>query len=148
MSVPLLYETPDEAERAFYTAFEQGDLEAMMQVWDEDDEIVCIHPMGPCLRGPQAVGQSWQEIFEAGQPMRFEVRQRQFTRNETLSIHCVTEHIAHGARLQNRSVVVATNIYKKTPLGWRMIVHHASPGSEDEQQSEDDNPTVPSGRLH
>jgi hypothetical protein len=28
--------------------------------------------------------------------------------------------------------VVATNVYLKTPLGWRMVAHHASPGSPHE----------------
>ncbi|MDH3413732.1 MAG: nuclear transport factor 2 family protein [Gammaproteobacteria bacterium] len=146
MSVPVLFDSPDEAERAFYTAFEQGDLEAMMQVWDEDDDIVCVHPMGECLNGEEAVAKSWQEIFESGSPMRFEVTQRRFTRNETLSVHCVTEHITHGPRFQNHSTVIATNVYKKTPFGWRMVVHHASPGSEEtEQQTET---VIRTGRLH
>ncbi len=146
MSVPSQFDTPDEAERAFYSAFEQADLEAMMQVWDEDDDIVCIHPMGPPLKGIRAVEKSWRDIFESGSPMRFEVRHRRFTRNETLSVHCVTESIAHGPRLQSRTTVFATNIYKRTPLGWRMIVHHASPGGETEEVEEDT--VIPTGRLH
>ena len=28
--------------------------------------------------------------------------------------------------------VLATNVYHKTPKGWRMVVHHASPGTRDE----------------
>lgn len=146
MSVPVLFDTPDDAERAFYTAFEQADLEAMMQVWDDDDDIVCVHPMGPCLKGPEAVGQSWREIFDSGSPMRFEVAQRRFTRNETISVHCVTERINHGPRLQNRSTVIATNVYKKTPFGWRMIVHHASPGGDEQEQ--EPKTVVHAGRLH
>jgi ketosteroid isomerase-like protein len=27
------------------------------------------------------------------------------------------------------AVVVATNVYQRTPQGWRMVAHHASPGS-------------------
>jgi uncharacterized protein (TIGR02246 family) len=146
MSVPVLFDTPDEAERAFYTAFEQADLEAMMQVWDDDEDVICIHPMGACLKGADAVGQSWQEIFESGSPMRFEVTQRRFTRNETISVHCVTERIAHGRRLEGRSTVIATNVYKKTPFGWRMIVHHASPAGEEPDTQSDT--LVRSGRLH
>ena len=146
MSVPVQFDTPDECERAFYAAFEKGDLEAMMQVWDDDEDIVCVHPMGPCLKGPEAVGESWQEIFDSGSPMRFEVKHRRFTRNETISVHCVTEYINHGPRLQNRSIVVATNVYKKTPFGWRMIVHHASPGA-DEPEEEEETTERPS-RLH
>lgn len=146
MSLPVLFDTPDEAERAFYTAFEQADLEAMMQVWDEDDDIVCIHPMGACLKGVEAVAESWQEIFESGSPMRFEVTQRRFTRSESISVHCVTEHIAHGARLEGRSTMLATNVYKRTPLGWRLIVHHASPAGEEPDTQTDT--LVRSDRLH
>lgn len=147
MSVPVLFDTPDEAEQAFYAAFETGDLEAMMQVWDEDDDVVCIHPMGRCLTGVQAVAQSWQEIFESGHSMRFQVQQRRFTRDEKLSVHTVIEHISHGRRFENRSVVIATNIYKLTPFGWRIIVHHASPGGE-EAAEEDAARATPAGRLH
>lgn len=147
MSVPVLFDTPDEAERAFYAAFEQADLEAMMQVWEEDDDIVCVHPMGQCLTGVRAVAESWQEIFTAGQTMRFEVKQRRFTRDENLSVHTVIEHIAHGRRLENRAVVIATNIYKQTPFGWRMILHHASPGGDEGVEGDADT-QEPVGRLH
>lgn len=146
MSVPVLFDTPDEAERAFYTAFEQGDLEGMMQVWEEDEDIICIHPMGACLKGIEAVAQSWREIFDSGSPMRFEVTGRRFTRSERISVHTVTEHIAHGPRFESRSTMVATNVYKKTPFGWRMILHHASPASE-EPDTETDTITRPA-RLH
>jgi hypothetical protein len=30
--------------------------------------------------------------------------------------------------------VLATNVFHKTPQGWRLVVHHASPGSQDEVQ--------------
>jgi ketosteroid isomerase-like protein len=30
--------------------------------------------------------------------------------------------------------VVATNVYLKTALGWRLVSHHASPGSPHETQ--------------
>ena len=31
-----------------------------------------------------------------------------------------------------QAYVLATNVYHKTPKGWRMVVHHASPGTRDE----------------
>ena len=34
-----------EAETAFYAAFQMSDLEGMMLIWD-DHEAVCIHPFG------------------------------------------------------------------------------------------------------
>ena len=46
-----LYPTPEDAETAFYDAFERGDLAGMMSVWAEADHVVCIHPQGPRLVG-------------------------------------------------------------------------------------------------
>ena len=45
------FPTPQDAEAAFYEALETGDLETMMEVWAEDEEIVCVHPGGPRLAG-------------------------------------------------------------------------------------------------
>ena len=50
MSEPY-YATSRDAEQAFYAAFQKADLAEMMQVWADDDSIVCIHPMGPRLDG-------------------------------------------------------------------------------------------------
>src|SRR5688572_25071798 len=61
-----LYPTPDEAETAFYDAFERGDLAAMMSVWAESDAVVCVHPRGPRLVGFDAVRDSWTQIFAGG----------------------------------------------------------------------------------
>ena len=45
----------EQAEAAFYRAFEKADLGAMMAVWAEDEEILCIHPGGQRLIGMDAV---------------------------------------------------------------------------------------------
>jgi hypothetical protein len=65
-----LFPTPDDAETAFYDAFERADLAAMMAVWAEADDIVCIHPQGPRLAGFEAVRESWGQIFSAGAQLR------------------------------------------------------------------------------
>ncbi|MDX1433824.1 MAG: nuclear transport factor 2 family protein, partial [Gammaproteobacteria bacterium] len=67
------FTTPEDAEAAFYDAFQRLDLEAMMRVWADEETIVCVHPMGPRLGGRAAVAQSWREIFAGGSPMRFEL---------------------------------------------------------------------------
>jgi ketosteroid isomerase-like protein len=33
-----------------------------------------------------------------------------------------------------QAFVIATNVYHKTAQGWRLVVHHASPGRPDEVQ--------------
>ena len=58
-----LYTTPQDAEAAFYDALERADLEAMMGVWAEDEEIVCVLPGGPRLAGYSAVREGLNKGF-------------------------------------------------------------------------------------
>ena len=65
------FPTAQDAENAFYEALERGDLAAMVAVWAEADDVVCVHPRGPRLVGFDAVRQSWAQIF-AGEDRRLE----------------------------------------------------------------------------
>lgn len=141
MSDPC-YATSREAERAFYDAFEHADAEGMMRVWADEDAVVCIHPMGPRHEGRDAVARSWQQIFAGGASMRFKLAEVSCTLDETLAVHCVYEDINHGAQLGQRSRVLATNIYKRTDQGWRMLVHHASPGTVPQSPREEPHSTL------
>ena len=58
-----IFPTAQDAENAFYEALERADLEAMMSVWAEDEEIVCVHPSGPRLTGQDPVRESWRKIL-------------------------------------------------------------------------------------
>ncbi len=119
--------TPEDAERAFYQAFAEADLEAMMRVWAEDEEVACIHPLREAARGRRAIEESWREIFLAGAPMRFEVASTCRYRDGELAVHCVEESIHHGPRLRQVARILSTNVYRRTAAGWRLVVHHASP---------------------
>ncbi len=124
MSEPI-HPTPEEAEAAFYRAFEAADLDAMMAVWYRDEAIACIHPGGPRLEGPQAVRSGWAEVFGSGQRLEFSLRAQIRTRDALLSIHLVKEYVHVDGVL--RGVVLATNVYQQVGGGWYMILHHASP---------------------
>jgi len=123
----ILFATPQDAEAAFYEAIEKADLEAMMAVWADDDEIVCVHPGGTRLAGIAQVRESWRQIFAGGQSLRFRLRNHQAVNGMTLVIHSVYEQISVAGEARPRTPVIATNIYLHTELGWRMVVHHASP---------------------
>ena len=128
----------DEAERAFYEAFERADLEAMMEVWAEDEEVACVHPGGQRIDGLEEVRESWRRIFSHGPSLRFRVSHRQIWRGALVAVHAVHENIhAPGERL---GLVIATNVYVLTSGGWRMVLHHASPGSG--QAPPDDEPVA------
>jgi len=122
-----MFRTPQAAEEAFYNAFERGDVDAMMSVWADDDAIVCVHPMGPRLDGRSAVEESWREIFASGASLRFELTDIARSYDETLAVHCLHENIVYGDGPDERSLVIATNVYRLTDSGWRMVVHHGSP---------------------
>lgn len=120
------YASPREAEAAFYRAFEQNNFSDMVNVWDGTDDVVCVHPMSAALRGARAVAESWREIFAGEVTMRFGIEEIQISRVGPLAIHIVKEHIeVPGGKPV--APMTATNIYRETADGWRMILHHASP---------------------
>ncbi len=123
----VIYTTPQDAEAAFYEAIERADLDAMMAVWADDDDIVCVHPGGTRLSGMAQVRESWRRIFANGQTLRFQLRQEQSLNGMTLAVRSVYEQIAVVGEAQAPDPVIATNIYLRTASGWRMVVHHASP---------------------
>ncbi|MCC6814273.1 MAG: nuclear transport factor 2 family protein [Rubrivivax sp.] len=118
----------DEVEVAFYEALQQGDLEQLMACWADEDDIVCVHPGGPRLVGAAAIRQAFELMFSQGTIRATPERLR---RVETLgaAVHNVLERVdQHSAEGMRRAWVVATNVYLKTTQGWRLVLHHASPG--------------------
>ena len=132
----------DETETAFYDALKSGDIEKLMVCWGDEDEIVCIHPGGSRLVGPAAIRSAFDAMFASGtvhiQPLK--VRRVQAL---GASVHSVLERIEvlteEGPR---HAYVVATNVYFLTVQGWRMVAHHASPGSLQELQEVSEAPFV------
>jgi len=122
------FATAQEAETAFYEAFQRADLEAMREVWLAADYVECIHPMGERLRGIESVMAGWRRILEPGPIMSFDLADVSYTQSGSVSIHTVTEHITLRQGDQHlHSRVLATNIYLLTEDGWHLMVHHASP---------------------
>ncbi len=124
----LLSESAADAQQAFYDAFQRCHLEDMMSVWADDENIVCIHPGGPRLYGPDAIRESWKQIFKDQPDWDFRLSSGQCVEDELLSIHQVQENIYDNGRAQG--VVIATNLFHYTNQGWRMMMHHASPAPE------------------
>jgi ketosteroid isomerase-like protein len=121
------FPTPQDAEAAFYEALESADLDAMMQVWAEDEEIVCVHPGGPRLAGFEQVRGSWAQILGSGQKLKVHVTNQVVLSSMMLAIHSVHENIIVEGESRSRGAVAATNVYLRTGGGWRMILHHGSP---------------------
>ena len=126
--------SPDEIERQFYEALQRGDIERLMAVWSDDEEISCVHPGGPRVVGAAAIRSAFDAIFANG---AINVHPEKVRRLQTHScaVHSVLEHIHVMTTEGPQSAwVVATNVYLKTAQGWRLVSHHASPGSPREVQ--------------
>jgi ketosteroid isomerase-like protein len=124
-----IYPTPQDAEAAFYEALERADLDAMMQVWADDEEIVCVHPGGARLVGFDQVRASWASMLQSGQRMRVQISDLVQFGSGMVAVHSLHENIS----LQNdrrTAVSAATNIYARSGDGWHMVFHHASPAQE------------------
>ena len=142
-----LFATADEAEIAFYDAFERANLAAMMAVWAEADDIVCVHPHGPRLVGFEAVRESWVQIFANGATLRVKPTQQRRFDGQSVAVRAVLEQVSPTGENTTVSSVVATNVYELTPGGWRMVVHHASPLNEPAAKA-DEEPAPPGHTLH
>lgn len=131
------FDTPVEVEEFFYDALEKGDLEDVMSTWADDDDVVCIHPMGPALEGQAAVRDGWQMICESGQELSFNIVTVSYEETNQLAVHVVREEITMAGDPPKEAVMFATNIYRRSENGWRMVMHHSSPGASGEAVSKD-----------
>ena len=124
--------SPDEIEQQFYQALQRGDIERLMAVWSDDEEISCVHPGGPRVVGAVAIRAAFDAVFANG---AVNARPENVRRLQThaCAVHSVLEHIqimtTEGAQ---SAWVVATNVYVLAAQGWRLVSHHASPGSKRE----------------
>jgi ketosteroid isomerase-like protein len=125
MDKPIVFNTPEAAEQAFYNAFERADIDAMMSIWAPNESIVCIHPLGPRIFGTAAIKASWVRIFATEAHFAFTLSESQNTQDSGLAVHMHKEKIEVDEVL--RGVMLATNIYQLINGSWRLILHHASP---------------------
>ena len=126
-----------------------------MDVWSEDDEIVCVHPGGPRLVGHQAIAASWREILSNG-PISVRPSEPRVMQGSLVSVHSLlsrvmafvrTEGLPAGAQQTPQAVsinLLVTHVFFKGAQGWRMVLHHASVTPQDSESI----PSPTSGTLH
>jgi ketosteroid isomerase-like protein len=133
---------PDDIEAAFYDALRKGDIDKLMACWADEDEIVCIHPGGPRVIGAGAIRATFEAMFAHGGIRAWPERVRK-TESLASSVHNLIERVeVPSPEGVKNAWVVATNVYLKTAQGWRIVAHHASPGTEGEVQEVSATPQV------
>lgn len=144
MAKPLLFASAEECEQAFYDALEAADADAVIDLWLDEADVCCVHPNGPRLIGHSAVAASWRAILDNG-PLRIRAVAKRSVETPTLTMSNVIEElVVVQGRAQKVVQVIATNMYVKTPAGWKMVLHHASAAPEGESADVE----VPTGPLH
>lgn len=132
----------DEIEAAFYEALQTGDLDRLVACWSDDEEIVCVHPGGPRIVGLAAIRVTFEAIFANGSVRAWPEQVRRVDAMAS-AVHSVVERIEVMTQTgPTQAYVLATNVYHKTAQGWRLVAHHASPGSQSDVQEINAQPQV------
>ena len=124
--------SPDGVEQQFYDALQHADIDQLMAVWSDDEDVTCVHPGGPRLVGTGAIRAAFESIFANG-AVNVRAEKVRRLRTQTCAVHSVLEHIGLMTAGGPQSAwVVATNVYVMSAQGWRLVSHHASPGTPHE----------------
>lgn len=126
-----IFPTPQDAEAAFYDAIERADLEALMIIWAEDEEIICVHPGGSRLTGYAAIREAWRRIFDGGPRLKVRLSGGTVVHTPFSAVHTMIEHVSVRDDESKRAPIIATNVFVRSALGWRLVLHHASPAPPD-----------------
>ena len=118
------------ANQRFYDAFGALDIDQMERVWETSERAMCVHPGWPALVDWELIRQSWERIFDNTTLMHFNVKYlNAAVQGDCGWVTCVENISSVLQGTASNFGILATNIFVRTPLGWRMIAHHASPSA-------------------
>ncbi len=120
------YATPQAAEDAYYDAIDDHDIDALMAVWEESDEVLCLLPMMPAQRGKSAIRQVWSNLLQPGTDLDIEVIHLNWIETAEMAIHLLEERV-RVPQQNEAQPVYASNIYRKNGQGWYLLMHQNSP---------------------
>jgi ketosteroid isomerase-like protein len=120
------------ANAELYAAFEEGDVDRMEAVWDDAEDVRCVHPGWPLLRGRSRVLRSWSVIMANTNYIQFFLTGVEASVVGDLAVVTCEENILTAVAdpdgtLSQSAKVVSTNLFRRRPDGWRLWVHHGSP---------------------
>ena len=116
------------ANEAFYAALEARDMDALDRLWLHEGWVRCVHPGRDAIVGWPAVRRSFVEIFAHTRllhvtPTAVDV----LVFGDLGVIACVENITLQSEDEMGMTAAQATNIFRLTDGGWRMMHHHASP---------------------
>ncbi|MBY8888744.1 nuclear transport factor 2 family protein [Streptomyces sp. PTM05] len=143
------HEAVERANQAFYDAVEAGDLEVLGELLldgEQGESVSVVHPGWPVLRGRGHVLRSYALIMANTDYMQFFLTDVEIAMADGTAIVTCSENILSGGPAQEDGsagelvggLVVATNVFRRTPEGWRLWSHHGSPVLSDGPDEEDE----------
>jgi ketosteroid isomerase-like protein len=158
-------ERVEAANTAFYEAVERGDFEEVSALWLSPSElgvdeeyhdpadtgvISCVHPGWPVLTGRGEVLRSYALIMANTDYIQFFLTDVHVSvTGDTALVNCTENILSGGPPPEGDAelgplvgqLVVATNVFRRTPAGWKLWSHHASPVlAESYDEQDDDTP--------
>jgi ketosteroid isomerase-like protein len=116
-----------EANARFYRAFEALDIAEMDRVWAHGAHAKCVHPGWPLLTGWDAVRESWETIFTNTEEMRFTLSNvSAVVGSDQAWVTCTENILSDVAGRVTVTAILATNLFERDGVGWRLVHHHAS----------------------
>ena len=107
-----------------YDALEARDMAAMSAVWEQTDDVVCVHPGWTILRGWINVADSWDRILNGPGHNQF------ILTNTSVRVEGDTAWVVLDENLMtdgHAGTIACTNVFRRDGDDWRMVVHHGSP---------------------
>ena len=124
-----------KANTAFYKAFEGLDINAFRKLNSASAEDVCVHPGWRPLCGWDDIENSWIGIFEHTTYMQIVPSEvKAHLHGEVGWISCFENIYSFVGVERMLGQVVATNIFKWTEYGWKLVLHHGSPILQPEEE--------------
>ncbi|MFG2114297.1 nuclear transport factor 2 family protein [Streptomyces sp. NPDC048718] len=127
----------EAANTAFYEAVERGDFDTLSDLWLDDGAtpVSCVHPGWPVLSGRGEVLRSYALIMANTDYIQFFLTDVEISLTADIALVTCTENILSGGPAEDGAtlgplvgqLVVATNVFRRTPDGWKVWSHHGSP---------------------
>lgn len=110
----------------FYQALSVADIDAMRSVWHKSQEVRCLHPGWQAVEGHDNILRSWSAIFVNQGPLHIWPTNIEISvENEIATVECIENIDARQTEAGAIMLVRATNTFRRTSGGWKMVSHAA-----------------------
>lgn len=121
--------------QAFYDSIESGDMDLMRSIWASRSDVVCVHPGGEPVRGPESVMRAWAMVMANVDYIQFFLTDVKLAiapgpGEPNIAVVTCAENILSGAGSDETFAggkAIATNIFVRDGSAWKLWMHHSSP---------------------